>query len=255
MTTPPQIEGEGNRAYAAFDVYVQMGDNRSTGKVAKQLGKSRQLICRWCSKHRWVERLGRQRQHEVEEKIKAEEAAIERTAQITEERRAAVAERAFAVGEKMIDVADSIMEEHPVSSARLLATGVQTISLVAGAARNYNVPAPAVEIVQKFYDEAGNEIESPSPVAGLDFDTLENLASKLHEKPQALPCSNWSESDKDASPTIMAEPAQEPPDSLNPPPPGAPSRVASTPTSDGRGASGTGVPPTFTRGMVRIHGV
>jgi hypothetical protein len=84
-------------------------------------------------------------------------------AAITEERRAAVAERAFAVGEKMIDVADSIMEEHPVSSARLLATGVQTISLVAGAARNYNVAAPAVEIVTKFYDKAGNEIDSPSP--------------------------------------------------------------------------------------------
>jgi hypothetical protein len=28
------------------------------------------------------------------------------------------------------------------------------------------------------------------------------LAAKLHEEPQALPCSDWSANDKDATPTV-----------------------------------------------------
>jgi hypothetical protein len=76
-------------------------------------------------------------------------------AQITEGRRARVAERAFAVAERMIDRADEVMEQHPVSSVRLLATGVQTISLVGGVASGYNVPAPTIEIVTQFIGQNG----------------------------------------------------------------------------------------------------
>jgi hypothetical protein len=259
MTTPPQIEGEGNRAYAAFDAYVQMGDNRSTGKVAKQLGKSRQLICRWCSKHRWQARIAAQRLREVEARIASEELAMAKRSEITEESRARVAEKAFRVGARMIDVADDIMEQHPVSSARLLATGVQTVALVGGAASGYSVPAPAVEIVQTFYDAEGNEIAAPSSVSNLDFDTLENLAARLHEKPQALPCGGWDPAHADASPStpIAEEPAPAAEPEPEPEPPGVPvpARAMATPTSDGRGADGTGVPSTPQRGMVRIFGV
>jgi hypothetical protein len=178
MSTPPQIESEGNKAYAAFDAYVQQGDNRSTAKVARQLSKSRQLITRWSAKWRWQARLAAQRQRECEQKIAAETKAVETVAQITEGRRARVAERAFAVAERMIDRADEVMEQHPVSSVRLLATGVQTISLVGGVASGYNVPAPTLEIVTQFIDQNGQPVAAPEPIENLSLDEIEALAAK-----------------------------------------------------------------------------
>jgi DNA-binding protein H-NS len=116
-----------------------------------------------------------QRQRECEQKIAAEQRAVERTAQITEERRANVAARAFAVGARMIDVADEIMEKHPVSSARLLATGVQTVAMVGGAATNYAAPAPIVTIVNEWKGEGA----PPPPVEELSLEELESLAAFL----------------------------------------------------------------------------
>jgi TolB-like protein len=115
---------------------------------------------------------------ECEQKIAAEQRAVERTAHITEERRANVAARAFAVGARMINVADDIMERHPVSSARLLATGVQTVALVGGAASNYNVnnlPPPIVTIVKEWKGEGA----PPPPVEELSLEELESLAASL----------------------------------------------------------------------------
>lgn len=42
--------------YAAFWEYLTMGPQRSTAKVAVKLGKSTQIIHRWCSRHKWARR-------------------------------------------------------------------------------------------------------------------------------------------------------------------------------------------------------
>jgi hypothetical protein len=47
-------QGESNPAYEAFRVYMT---ERSTTKVAEQLGKSVTLTTRWCTDHDWVERV------------------------------------------------------------------------------------------------------------------------------------------------------------------------------------------------------
>jgi hypothetical protein len=160
-----------------------------------------QLITRWCSKYRWRERFAALRQRECEERIAAETKAVDAVATITEERRSRVAERAFAVAEEMIETASEILREHPTSSARLLATGVQTVALVGGAATNYNtsnVPPPVVTIVNEWKGEG----PPPKPVEELSLDEIEELASQLHAKPQPLPCSDWSATDADASPVV-----------------------------------------------------
>lgn len=43
-------------AYAAFRAYRDIGPERSTALVADMAGKSKSLIQRWCTTHRWVER-------------------------------------------------------------------------------------------------------------------------------------------------------------------------------------------------------
>ena len=48
---------EGRKAFAAFVVYRDMGEHRSTAKVAQALGKSKQLMDRWSSAWEWVLRV------------------------------------------------------------------------------------------------------------------------------------------------------------------------------------------------------
>lgn len=50
---------ESQQAYEAFVCYRDLGVERSTAKVAQQLGKSKTLIHRWSSAHEWVERARR----------------------------------------------------------------------------------------------------------------------------------------------------------------------------------------------------
>jgi hypothetical protein len=52
-----QQPNESNKAFAAFSLYLGMGDRRSYPAVAAKLGRSEQLIGRWCSKYRWLERV------------------------------------------------------------------------------------------------------------------------------------------------------------------------------------------------------
>ena len=48
--------GEGVKAYEAFSVYLELGEERSIRAVAKQLNKSTTLIGRWSRAYQWVER-------------------------------------------------------------------------------------------------------------------------------------------------------------------------------------------------------
>lgn len=51
-----RLEGEGVKAYEAFSVYLELGEERSIRAVAKQLNKSTTLIGRWSRTYKWVER-------------------------------------------------------------------------------------------------------------------------------------------------------------------------------------------------------
>ena len=52
-----RAEGESPEAFQAFALYRDLGvDGRSTARVARELGKTKQLTDRWSGKHRWVVR-------------------------------------------------------------------------------------------------------------------------------------------------------------------------------------------------------
>ena len=50
-------EGESVKAFEAFTVYLEMGDERSLRAVGQRLGKSRALMERWSRTYQWVERV------------------------------------------------------------------------------------------------------------------------------------------------------------------------------------------------------
>lgn len=51
-----QQQGEGDKAYQAFEIYRNLGPARSITTVERTLSKSRGLISRWSSAHQWVAR-------------------------------------------------------------------------------------------------------------------------------------------------------------------------------------------------------
>ncbi len=67
---------EGERAYAAFRAYLEMGTERSIRDVARKLGKSATLMGRWSSKYDWPSRVAAYGAHLAE----VERRAIEATA-------------------------------------------------------------------------------------------------------------------------------------------------------------------------------
>ena len=54
---------ESAKAFAAFSLYLGLGDERSAQAVAHKLGKSDQLIRRWSAQHRWVGRVDAYAKH------------------------------------------------------------------------------------------------------------------------------------------------------------------------------------------------
>lgn len=50
-------KGESVKAFEAFTVYLEMGDERSLRAVGQRLGKSRALMERWSRTYQWVERV------------------------------------------------------------------------------------------------------------------------------------------------------------------------------------------------------
>lgn len=51
-----RLEGESVKAFEAFMIYLEMGEDRSLRAVGQRLGKSKTLIDRWSSAYGWVER-------------------------------------------------------------------------------------------------------------------------------------------------------------------------------------------------------
>lgn len=50
------MSNETPRAFAAFSVFLEMGNERTVIGVGKKLSKSRQIIDRWCQRYNWRER-------------------------------------------------------------------------------------------------------------------------------------------------------------------------------------------------------
>lgn len=74
-------EGESVKAFEAFTIYLEMGDERSQQAVSRKLAKSRQLISRWSATYRWVERVAA---YEADVQRKAHAAAVKKAQKMSE---------------------------------------------------------------------------------------------------------------------------------------------------------------------------
>ena len=70
---------ESSKAFAAFQAYLELGEERSHALVAKQLGVSRRMIHKWSKKYGWMDRIaGRDAYLAEVERMAIEKVAIEK---------------------------------------------------------------------------------------------------------------------------------------------------------------------------------
>lgn len=100
---------ESARAYSGFRLYLDQGHERSHSKVAAALGVHRSLVSRWAQRWLWTERVKAWEDHmrEVEEAAYMK-AAEEKAAQWAE-RRQAIRDKEWELGQKLITRAEQML--------------------------------------------------------------------------------------------------------------------------------------------------
>ena len=162
---------ESAKAFAAFSLYLNLGAERSTREVGKQLGKSEGLLERWAAKFDWRNRVAAHAAHLAVVEREAIEATMRGKAAIWESREQTLRETEWAMHERAIAAAkrglDAYMEREKVYAnladiARMLEIASKLGRLATGLgtdgerAKADDFPALRVEVtvaLEKIYSE------------------------------------------------------------------------------------------------------
>jgi hypothetical protein len=175
---------ESAKAFAAFSLYLNLGAERSTAKVAKQLAKSKQLVRRWSAKFGWSDRVAAHGAHLAIIEREAMAATVRGKAAIWEKRETQLRETEWSMHERAIAAAkrglDAYMEKEKVYAnladiARMLEIASKLGRLATGLDKSNgesqnddDLPALRVEVtvaLEKIYGEP--EIVDVQTVPGL----------------------------------------------------------------------------------------
>ena len=97
---------ESGKAFAAFTLYLNMGEQRSARAVANKLAKSEQLIRRWSARHCWVERVDAYAKHLAGCEHENKSALLREKSAQWLVRQEELKEREWAMHEKCIEAAE-----------------------------------------------------------------------------------------------------------------------------------------------------
>lgn len=108
---------ESRQAFAAFQVYLGLGADRSLGMVGQQCSKSVSLLARWSAKWGWVERVAAHDRHMAAVRQAAIEDAEREEARKWTERRSRLREREWSMAERLIERAEKMLD-HPMTRTK-----------------------------------------------------------------------------------------------------------------------------------------
>jgi hypothetical protein len=182
------------KAFAAFSEYLSMGPQRSTQAVAKKVGKSGALIERWCSKHRWVERVEAYTQQMCVMKQRLKEEFLREIALAEAERDAAQSEAEWKSRCRALRLANEAMDrweanEHKYGSLEGIARLLELASVLGRRSRGMPLQvkdeaprpqaAPAISIefraaIEKIYGQ-------PVPAQFIDVEAKPVQPAQLTE--------------------------------------------------------------------------
>jgi hypothetical protein len=188
-----QLPKESAKAFAAFSLYLNLGAERSTREVGKQLGKSQGLMERWSAKFGWSDRVAAHGAHLAIIEREAMAATVRGKAAIWEKRETQLRETEWAMHERAIAAAkrglDAYMDKDKVYAnladiARMLEIASKLGRLATGLDKSNgeqrdgdDLPGLRVEVtvaLEKIYGEP----EVAAPPAIVDVQTVPVLPEK-----------------------------------------------------------------------------
>ena len=121
-----RLPNETARAYSAFRVYAEMGENRSHTAVAKRYSIGIDLVRKWAQLHKWKVRLRTWQLEEHERTVNADQQAKNALALERERRRSVIEETAWELFEK---VQEKVMEmlDFPLQTKSTTENGKTTV--------------------------------------------------------------------------------------------------------------------------------
>jgi hypothetical protein len=100
-----QQENESAKAFAAFSLYLSLGEQRSLESVSQKLGKSKALMERWSKRHHWSERVQAHGAHMATVEREATEALTREKSVEWAKRKQEIREREWEMHEKCLAAA------------------------------------------------------------------------------------------------------------------------------------------------------
>lgn len=103
-------EGESAKAYAAFNIYLSLGDKRTIREVGRQLSKSEALLSRWSTKYKWPLRIIEHGKYLAEAERKAAEAIASISAAEWVERQQAQRAKEWELRNKLVELGEKAIQ-------------------------------------------------------------------------------------------------------------------------------------------------
>lgn len=218
VKTPPTVQpwhmrsGETFRTFALFNQYLEMGDERSLGKVAEESGRRYQLIAILSSKFTWRERAIAYDAHLAQKQIEAIEHQLEKDAITHAKRKRIYIEREHTVAGKLLAKAEEMLD------APLYETKVDKIEIINGqevvthytikpVRWNYNTAAQMVRISADIH-RLHFEMETSRAVVKVENPAMEDEKVRL-VKARAVLEKLYSELDSLVDETMTKNPTMD----------------------------------------------
>ena len=177
-----QQQRESNIAFAAFNIYLSLGTERSARRVAEKMGRSTHSVNLWASRQRWAERLAAYNAHLALVEREATEATLRGKAAVWATREQNLRETEWAMHERAIAAAkrglDAYMDREKVYAnltdiARMLEIASKLGRLATGLGdgtqrKADDLPAVRVEVsvaLEKIYGQTTSGLNSPPEAA------------------------------------------------------------------------------------------
>jgi hypothetical protein len=105
-----QRPNESAKAFAAFSLYLSLGNDRSLDAVAQKLGRCKALMERWSKRHRWVERTDAYVRHLAKVEAEAQTALVREKAAEWGKRQQELREEEWQLRGELVTAARNVLK-------------------------------------------------------------------------------------------------------------------------------------------------
>jgi hypothetical protein len=172
LTSPlfPQAQGESDRAFEAFRVYLELGPKRRYAAVGRKVGSSYRTVQRWANDFDWRGRINSCAAHSAGQFLQIE-SAVQREEFLDAAARAkAFRDRQYDLAEAMLDAAERYLERVDTDDLDLM---------------SFADACKALEVASRIGQQAANSVADDPAASSRGFrDQIEALLDQAYGETQ-----------------------------------------------------------------------